>query len=125
MTRKIEAIFLDTGNTLRVVSKDVLFQNRAQQELVNLLGVTETPAVFCKHLGERYEKFKAYAKETLIQPSEVELWTRWMLPDSPAEKIATLSSRLTHIWIDQSERRVLRPDAKQTVIELNKRGYVL
>ena len=125
MSQKIEAIFLDTGNTLRVVAKDAIFQNHAQQELVKLLGVKEVPAVFCKHLSGRYRAYKNWTKESLIEPSEVELWTRWMLPDSPAEKVAPLANQLTRLWIDQNGRRVPRPDAKQTVVELDKRGYTL
>jgi putative hydrolase of the HAD superfamily len=125
MGKKIEAVFLDTGNTLRVVAKDATFQNHAQQELVNLLGVNEVPAVFCKQLSERYQAYKKWTKESLIEPKEMELWTRWMLPESPAEKIAPLASQLTHLWIDQNGRRVARPDAKQTIIELDKRGYTL
>lgn len=125
MSKTIEAIFLDTGNTLRVVSKDVVFQNHAQQELVNLLGVNEVPVAFCKRLNERYQAYKKWTKESLIEPSEMELWTRWMLPESPAEKIAPLASQLTHLWINQAGRRVARPDVKQTVVELDKRGYAL
>jgi putative hydrolase of the HAD superfamily len=125
MRQKIEAIFLDTGNTLRVVAKDVVFQNHAQQELVKLLGVSETPSIYCKRLDTSYEAYKKWAKKTLLQPSEVELWTRWMLPDFPAEKIASLASQLTRLWLDQSGRRVPRPDADATVLELAKRGYTL
>lgn len=125
MGKKIEAVFIDTGNTLRVVEKDVVFQNHAQQKLVELLGVNEVPSRFCKRLEERYEAYKKWTKETLIEPSEVELWTRWMLPETPAEKISPLASQLTRLWIDQRGRRVARPDAKQTIIELDKRGYTL
>lgn len=53
------------------------------------------------------------------------MWTQWMLPDFPEEKIAPLSSKLTRLWRDCDGRRVARPDVKSTVIELYKRGYVL
>ncbi len=125
MAKKIDTIFLDTGNTLRVVSKDALFQNRAQQELVKLLGVNEVPAEFCKRLNTRYRTYKDWTKESLIEPSEVELWTRWMLPDSPADKVAPLAGQLTRLWINQNGRRIPRPDVKQTILELDKRGYSL
>ncbi len=125
MSKKIDAIFIDTGNTLRVVERDAAFQYRARQQIVKLLGVGETPDAFCYRLTKRYDAFKKDAKETLIQPSEVELWTRWMLPDSPADEIAPLANRLTRLWMDQGGRRVPRPDARQTVIELSRRGYTL
>jgi putative hydrolase of the HAD superfamily len=61
----------------------------------------------------------------MIEASEKELWTRWMLPEWPPEKIAPLSGKLTRLWRDRDGRRVSRPDAKQVVIELSKRGYCL
>ncbi len=48
-----------------------------------------------------------------------------MLPDFPAEKIAPLSSKLTRLWRDCDGRRVPREDAKETIIELSRRGYLL
>lgn len=125
MRQKIEAVFLDTGNTLRVVTKDAVFQNHAQKKLVDLLGVDEIPAVFCKRLNERYEAYKKWTKETLVQPSELELWTRWILPDSSPGKIAPLVSQLTRLWLDQGGHRVPRPDVRQTIVELDRRGYIL
>jgi HAD superfamily hydrolase (TIGR01662 family) len=47
------------------------------------------------------------------------------LPSYPAEKIGPLAGRLTRLWRDHDGRRVPRPDVKQTVIELNRRGYIL
>jgi HAD superfamily hydrolase (TIGR01662 family) len=87
--------------------------------------VNENAAAYCRRLGDRYRAYKNWTKQTLVEPSEVELWTRWMLPDSPAEKIAPIASRLTRLWIDQNGRRVPRPDVRQTLIELDKRGYAL
>ena len=48
-----------------------------------------------------------------------------MLPDYPANVIAPLANQLTCLWRDRKGRHVLRPGAKQTIIELHERGYVL
>ena len=125
MTHEIQAIFLDTGNTMRVVVKDAVFQYRARQELVKLLGTTESPDIFCEKLTIRYEAYKAWTRETLLQVSELELWTHWMLPDSDSVTITPLVPRLTRLWLDQSGRRVPRKDVKQTILELHQRGYIL
>jgi len=53
------------------------------------------------------------------------LWTQWLLPDYPAEKIAPLSGRLTRLWRDHDGRRVPRPDVTHVVTELDRRGYKL
>ena len=125
MTNKIEAIFLDVGNTLRIVIPDEPFMAKSRQQLVELTGSKMSPDEFHKLLEERYKVLRKRAKEQLIEASEKEMWTEWMLPDFPAEKIAPLSAKLTRLWRDCDGRRVPREDVKETVIELGKRGYLL
>ena len=125
MNHEIEAIFLDHGNTLRIVRKDEAFQAQARQQLAALVGTSESPEAFCELLRERYKVCRKQAKETMRETSEKELWTRWMLPDWPADKIAPLSGKLTRLWRDRDGRRVPRPDTKKVIIELSKRGYCL
>jgi HAD superfamily hydrolase (TIGR01509 family) len=125
MNHDIEAIFLDHGNTLRVVVKDEAFQAQARQELARLVGTEESPEAFCAWLDKRYKVCKQRAKETMVEASEVELWTRGMLPEWPPEKIAPLAGRLTRLWRDRDGRRVARPDTKAVIVELSRRGYHL
>ena len=125
MKQNIEAIFLDVGNTLRVVIEDELFMSQSRQRLVELTGTTMSPDEFHALLEERYKALRKRAKEQLIEASEKEMWTKWMLPDFPTEKIAPLSGKLTRLWRDCDGRRVPRDDVKETVIELSKRGYLL
>ncbi|MCX6033887.1 MAG: HAD family hydrolase [Chloroflexi bacterium] len=125
MQNNIEAIFLDVGNTLRIVIEDKDFIAQSKRQLVELTEAQETPDAFHKKLEERYQVLRKRAKEKLIEASEKEMWTNWMLPDFPAEKIAPLSGKLTRLWRDCDGRRVPREDVKETVIELSKRGYLL
>ena len=125
MNQNIEAIFLDVGNTLRLVVKDEAFQTKAKQDLAALVGTKESPEVFIEILAKRYKVLRKRAKEQLIEASEKEMWTKWMLPDFPEEKIAPLAGKLTRLWRDRDGRRVARADAKETIIELSKRGYLL
>ncbi len=123
MKNTIEAILFDVGNTLRIVVKDTDFMAAAKKELANLLGTNMTPDQFFDHLEERYKILRKQAKEKLIEASEKEMWTRWMLPDYPYEKIAPLSGKLTRLWRDCDGRRIPRPDVRPVVLELHKRGY--
>lgn len=125
MQKNIEAIFLDVGNTLRIVIKDEKFMAESKQQLVDLVGANMSPEAFFEHLEGRYAILRKRAKEKLIEASEKEMWTQWMLPDYPAEKIAPLSGKLTRLWRDCDGRRVPREDVKETVIELSRRGYLL
>lgn len=125
MKPDIEAIFLDVGNTLRIVLKDEAFMAQARQQLAELTGTDMPPDAFWEMLEGRYQVLRKRAKQQLIEASEREMWTQWMLPDFPAEKIAPLSSKLTRLWRDCDGRRVPRDDVKDTVIELSRRGYIL
>ena len=125
MGHDIQAIFLDVGNTLRIVVADEAFQAEARRQLVTLVGTLASPETFFAQLDARWKAYRKWSFENLTEASEKELWTRFMLPDFPAERIGPLSGRLTRLWRDKDGRRVPRHDVKQTVIELSKRGYTL
>ena len=120
----IQAIFLDVGHTLRVVVEDEAFQAQARQQLVTLVGAQEPSETFAQ-LDARWKVYRKWSFENLTEASEKELWTRFMLPDFPVERIAPLAGRLTRLWRDKDGRRVPRADVKSTVIELSRRSYAL
>ena len=125
MNGEIEVIFLDVGNTLRIVVEDELFQAQARLDLMDLVGTTDTQDTFFAKLDTRWKAYRKWSFENLTEASEKELWTRFMLPDFPADKIGSHSGRLTRLWRDKDGRRVPRPDVKKVVLELDKRGYTL
>lgn len=123
--KNIKAIFLDVGNTMRIVIPDEPFVVESKRMLAELTGTKMSPDEFHALLEERYKVLRKRAKTELIEASEKEMWTKWMLPDFPSKKIAPLSAKLTRLWRDCDGRRVPREDVKETVIELRKRGYLL
>jgi len=125
MNDDMQAIFLDVGHTLRVVVEDEAFQAQARQQLMALVGAQESAEAFFEQLNERWKAYRKWSFENLTEASEKELWTRFLLPNFPCEKIAPLSGKLTRLWRNKDGRRVPRPDVKQTVIELSRRGYCL
>lgn len=125
MTPDIEAIFLDVGNTLRIVVEDPVFQQQAKDDLMRLVGATESPEVFFEKLEKRWKIYRNLSKKSLLEASELELWTQWLLPDYPIEIVAPHISRLTRLWRDHDGRRVPREDVKDTLAELRSRGYQL
>jgi FMN phosphatase YigB (HAD superfamily) len=125
MNNGIKAIFLDVGNTLRVVVEDAAFQAQARQDLMHLVGAQEPEEAFFEKLDQRWKAYRKWSFENLTEASEKELWTHFLLPDFPAEIIGPLSGRLTRLWRDKDGRRIPRPDVKQVVIELDRRGYIL
>jgi FMN phosphatase YigB (HAD superfamily) len=125
MTVDIKAIFLDVGNTLRIVVEDEAFQNEAKQELMSLVGAQGSSDDFFKAVEARWNAYRKESKVSLMEASERDLWTKWLLPDYPVERITPITGILTRLWRDRDGRRVPRSDAKETIVELSRRGYVL
>ena len=125
MNHDIQAIFIDVGDTMRILVKDEPYQAQAQRQLAALAGTTESPEKFYARLNERYDEYRRWAFETMIEASEKELWTRWMLPDLPSDKIAPVARELATQFRQSKGRRVVPPDVKPTIVELDRRGYVL
>ena len=119
----IDTIFFDVGNTLRVVVKDAAFSRAAEDELMRLVGATEPHDDFFEKLEKRWKAYRKLAKTTLIDASEMELWSQHLLPDYPVDTVCAHAGRLTRLWRDHDGRRVARPDVKDTLIELDRRGY--
>ncbi len=125
MTHDIEAIFLDVGNTLRIVIEDPEFSQNAMQELMTLVGAKESQAEFFAKVEQRWKAYRKISKTELVEACEADLWTKHLLPDYPAERIAPMHGKLTRLWRDRDGRRVPRHDARETIIELDRRGYLL
>ncbi|HKZ44133.1 MAG TPA: HAD family hydrolase [Anaerolineales bacterium] len=121
----IKAIFLDLGNTLRFLIKDDLHMAKARQRIVDLIGADEDPDSFCEKLNSRYKKYRDWAFENAAEAPESELWTRWLTPDFPSEKIAPLSTELTYQFRQSNGKRVLVDGGRVVIAELKRRGYQL
>ncbi len=125
MNKDIEAIFLDVGHTLRVVVPDPAFMQQARQDLMRLVDATCSEQEFFDKLNANWKAYRQQSIASLVEASERELWTKWMLPDHDAAKIGPLAGRLTRLWRDHDGRRVPRPEVNSTIFELDKRGYLL
>lgn len=125
MAPDINTIFFDVGNTLRIVLKEQDFIDKAEAGLMELIQAKETHDELFAKLEERWKKYRKMAKQTLLDASEGELWTQYMLPEYEPNMIFANAPRLTRLWRDHDGRRVARPDAVETIRELHRRGYTL
>ncbi len=125
LTPNIEAVFLDLGNTLRILIKDEAHMTKARQRITELVRTEEEPKAFCEKLNERYKVYRKWAFENLTEAPEAELWTRWLAPEFPTERIAPLGAELTFQFRQSMGRRVVVENGREVVAELHRRGYVL
>lgn len=125
MNRNIDTIFFDVGATLRYVVEDPEFAAAAENELMKLVGTTESHDEFFEKLERNWKAYRKAAKTSLLDVSEMELWMQYLLPDYPPERIAPNAAKLTRLWRDHDGRRVPHADVKSTLLELKRRGYKL
>ena len=125
MVRKFKAIFLDLGNTLRMLVKDQAYQAEARRKITELVGTNEDPESFCEKLNDRYKTYRKWAFENLVEANESDLWTRWLTPEFPANKIGPLGTELTYLFRQTNGRREVVENGREVIQELHKRGYTL
>jgi putative hydrolase of the HAD superfamily len=125
MSPIIEAIFLDLGNTLRMLVKDEAHMAQARQKITALVSTTESPDSFCAKLEARYKAYRKWAFENMIEAPEAELWTRWLAPEFPAAQISPQAVELTYQFRQSMGRRVVVPRGKDVIVTLHQRGYIL
>jgi len=126
MTSIVEAILFDMGGTLRGTRK------RSREErlaftggILKLLGSSADPAGFARLLARRETAYRHWARETFIELSEPDLWTRWLLPDWPEDLVRKHAVQFNLLWRDATGERILFPETAEVVIELFRRGYRL
>ncbi len=124
MIQSIDAILFDMGGTLRdSVPNDPPTRQRYIRKIVERLSLEDRDweALFVA----RERAYFKWARQTLIELDEPGLWTQWMLPDQPAEKIAPLAVELNLLWRSATATRPVFPETKEVVLELFRRGYRL
>ena len=125
MTDQIDAIFFDTGGTLRTRVEAAGQRAIAIRKIMDLIGLDAPPDIFDAMLSRRAKNYKRWSVDTKRELAEEELWTQWMLPDWPAHIVKPLVDQLHQLWRSSRGTRVIRPGAHEVIVELVQRGYRL
>ena len=126
MEQQIDTIFVDLGDTFRVIRKDEAYQNEAKAVIARLLGVDGDPAAFYREVIEpRYDKYREWALTFYCEAPVKELWTRWLAYDFPRERVEAAADEMTCAYRKTKGERVVTDGGAETVRELYKRGYTL
>jgi putative hydrolase of the HAD superfamily len=121
----IEAILFDVNGTLRIREPHEPTQHAAFSRMLELLEKENLSDVNWEELTRRQKVYGDWAQEKLIQLIETEIWSRWILPDYPHEKIEPIATELTLAWSERKGRTIPNIGAGETLGELKKRGYRL
>ena len=123
--QKIEAILFDVNGTLRTREPHQPTQHAALERLLELLKIKDPPVAYWEDLARRYKVYSHWAQDNLLQLSEKEIWTRWLLPDVPPDQLEPIAAELTLAWSRRKGRMAPKPGAEETLRELKRRGYRL
>ena len=122
----INTIFIDLGDTFRVIRKDADYILAAKRRIVELLGVDADPIEFYREVIEpRYDRYREWALTFYCEAPEKTLWTRWLAYDYPREQVEAAAAELTMAYRKTKGERVVTDGGAETVKELYRRGYTL
>jgi putative hydrolase of the HAD superfamily len=125
MDFNIKVILFDVNGTLRIREPHEPTQSAAFSRMLELLGKENISDVDWDKLTQRQKAYGNWAQENLIQLSEAEIWSRWILPDYPRQKIEPIAAELTLAWSERKGYAIPNAGAEETLIELRRRGYRL
>ena len=124
--KNIDTLFIDLGDTFRVIRKDEAYQREAMTVIANCLGVKEDPEEFYHNVIEpRYDKYREWALHFYCEAPVDVLWTRWLAFDFPKERVLKHAAEMTYASRKTKGERVVTDGGIETVKELYKRGYTL
>jgi len=122
----IDTIFVDLGDTFRVIRHDDAYSHAAKKRICDLLGVDADPEEFYRDVIEkRYNKYRDWALTFYCEAPVKTLWTRWLAYDLPRERVETAADALTWEYRKTKGERVVTDGGIETIKELYRRGYTL
>lgn len=122
----IDTIFIDLGDTLRVIRNDPAYSLAAKRTIVRLLGADADPEAFYRDVIEpRYDQYRDWALTFYCEAPEKTLWTRWLAYDFPRDRVEAAAADLTWAYRKTKGERVVTDGGVETVKELHRRGYTL
>ena len=126
MKQNINTIFVDLGDTLRVIRKDREYQRQAKSVITRCLGVTQDPEEFYQQVIEpRYNLYRDWALTYYCEAPVEVLWTRWLAYDFPAGQVKAHAAEMTWAYRKTKGERVVTDGGAETIKELYRRGYTL
>ncbi len=124
--KAIDAILFDMGGTLSYTTENnEADRNRLVAQIQELVGSDAPLADFARRLLERGQAYRKWAKATMVELDEARIWVEWMLPEFSPSLVAPLAARLNLLFLKAWRLRYFLPGARETVLELFRRGYRL
>lgn len=126
MNTDIRAIYLDLGDTFRIIRKENVYILDAKNKIAEMCGTDRDPEDFYDEvITPRYDLYREWALKYFCEAPEQVLWGRWLAFDMDPERIRKYAAELTYQYRRTKGRRVVVDGGVETVKELNKRGFAV
>lgn len=127
MNTDIRYIFIDLGNTFRIIQADSAYLTAAKTQIAALCGVAvqDPCAWFDSVIEPRYAAYRDWALKFMCEAPEEVLWSRWLGFDLPRELMVQNAGELTYQYRQTKGIRKVVDGGIETVKELCARGYTL
>ena len=126
MNTDIRAIYLDLGDTFRIIRKEKDYILDAKQKIAEMCGSHDDPEKFYDEvISPRYDVYREWALKYFCEAPEQVLWSRWLAYDMDPERIRQYAGELTYQYRRSKGRRVVVDGGIETVKELNRRGFAV
>src|SRR5512137_3057138 len=112
IVREIDSIFFDVNGTLWRREPHEPIQNAAAHRILELLNKENVSVAWWEELTRRQKQYSLWAQENLLQLSEKEIWSQWILPEEPRLQIEPAAAELMLAWMERKGRAVPRPEAE-------------
>ncbi len=121
----IRGVFFDLGGTLRICDPAPAHQAAAAKRMAELAGAGD-PEKFIRRIDEVYEeKYRPWALGENREAGDLELWSKWLLPEMPEEKLRAICHEMTFQYRQTKGLRRVVDGGIDVIRELRRRGFRL
>ncbi|MBQ7183804.1 MAG: HAD family hydrolase [Clostridia bacterium] len=121
----IRGVFFDLGGTLRICDPAPAHQAAAAKRMADLAGAGD-PEAFIRRIDEVYEeKYRPWALGENREAGDLELWSKWLLPQMPEEKLRAICHEMTFQYRQTKGLRRVVDGGIDVIRELRRRGFRL
>lgn len=118
------AICFDVGGTLRFSRRDPALRLSALSKLKDMLAWQGQDDDLETTLSDRENNYRVWCRKTLLESSETDLWTKFMLPDRQRTWVTQHALSLNQLWRGRRARSLF-PEVVDVLHTLYDRGYTL
>ncbi len=125
---KIQVILFDMGGTLREPFKkrrDNVGVKRAVLSIMKIIGLNGDADYYTDLILNNYYRYRKWASESMEELKEEDIWSKWILPEYPRDKLIPYAVRINEIFKLSLGESPLRREVPYVIKTLHSRGYRL